>query len=180
MTKSLLLCLLLMAFILGCRPEEQAGTTQTPALSTQANSPAPSAQPAPAGPALPMGKQELVLTVILPPSGEKLAPSAVSGHGPNCPQSAISALLGAEIVSPHGMVLGRVFPDGLAAKAGLKPGDSIVKCDGVEVTCPRTFLPYMERRDTPREVKLTVLRAGEEAKTPTAPSPSRSDQETAK
>ncbi len=176
MTKSIVLCLLLTVFILGCRPEERAGVTPTSTTNNQVSTSTPSDQPAPAGAAVPTGKQELVLTLVLPPSSEKLATSAFSGHGANCPQSAISALLGVEIASPHGLVLGRISPDGLAAKAGLKPGDSIVKCDGVQVTCPQTFLPYMGRREQPREVKLTVLRAAEGDKTPAAPSTAQGQQ----
>ncbi len=168
MSKSIALCLLLTVFILGCKPEERTAVTPAPTADSQATSPAQTNQPAPAGAALPSGKQELVLTLVLPPSSEKLATTAFSGHGSNCPQSTISALLGAEITSPHGLVLGRIAPEGLAAKAGLKPGDSIVKCDGVAVTCPQTFLPYMGRREQPREVKLTVLRAVQSDKTSTS------------
>jgi S1-C subfamily serine protease len=57
------------------------------------------------------------------------------------------------------MLIGRVLPEGLGAKAGIKPGDSIVKADGIAVSCPQVFVPHLRRTDQPREVKLTVIRA---------------------
>jgi len=147
--------------VLGCREGPQPGAT------TQANAPVatpkpavPAARPAAAAPVEPSpGQEQLVVTVTLPPRGEKLATEALSGHGASCPQSAVSGLLGVEIASPHGVVIGKVLPDGLGAKAGLKPGDSILKVNGEAITCPRTFLPYLQRSDKPVEVKLTVIRA---------------------
>jgi len=147
--------------VLGCREGPQPGAT------TQANAPAATSQPAvpaarPAAPA-PVkpsaGQEEVVLTLTLPPKGEKLATEALSGHSASCPQTAVSGLLGVAITSPHGVVIGKVLPDGLGAKAGLKPGDSIIKVEGEAVTCPRAFVPFLSRTDKPREVKLTVIRA---------------------
>lgn len=162
-----------LAMLLGCRESAQTTTTST---TTQANAPAPAPQapairPAPAH-AMPSAEQEeIVVKVTLPPAGEKLATEAVSGHGRSCPQSAVSALLGVEITSPHGVVIGKVLPDGLAAKAGLKPGDSITKVNGEAITCPRTFLPYLQRANKPVDVKLTVLRRkGDAQQTPQTPS----------
>jgi len=146
--------------VLGCREGPQPGAT------TQANAPAATSQPAvpaarPAAPA-PVkpsaGQEEVVLTLTLPPKGEKLATEALSGHSASCPQTAVSGLLGVAITSPHGVVIGKVLPDGLGAKAGLKPGDSIIKVEGEAITCPRTLLPYLQRSDKPVDVKLTVLR----------------------
>jgi S1-C subfamily serine protease len=100
-----------------------------------------------------------VLTLTLPAKGEKLAAEALSGHGASCPTTAVSGLLGVQITSPHGVVIGKVLPDGLGAKAGLKRGDSIIKVEGGAVTCPRSLVPFLSRTDKPREVKLTVIRA---------------------
>ena len=147
--------------VLGCREGAQPGAT------TQANAPAATPKPAAraAGPAArapvkpSAGQEEIVLTLTLPAKGEKLPTEALSGHGASCPQSAVSGLLGVGIASPHGVVIGKVLPDGLGAKAGLKPGDSIIKVEGEAVTCPRTLVPFLSRTDKPREVKLTVIRA---------------------
>jgi len=152
-----------VALVAGCREGAQTGA------ATQANAPAAAPQAPPpmsaaSQPAKPSaGQEEIVVTVTLPPRGERLATEAVSGHGASCPQSAVSGLLGVEITSPHGVVIGRVLPDGLAAKAGIRPGDSITKVNGEAITCPRTFLPYIQRSDKPVDVKLTIVRRKGEA-----------------
>jgi membrane-associated protease RseP (regulator of RpoE activity) len=99
----------------------------------------------------------VVLTVEVPAWGEPLAPVGGS-HGPGCPTTEVSALLGIVIGSPHGILVAGVRPDGPAAKGGIKQGDSIVECDGAAVTCPSNLLPLLERGEERRPVELTVLR----------------------
>jgi S1-C subfamily serine protease len=97
------------------------------------------------------------VTVELPARGEPLAWSG-RGHGPGCPQTQVSAVLGIAIGDPHGVVVSRVIPDGPAADAGILPGDGIVKSGGVEVTCPSKLLPHLGREEERRSVELTVRR----------------------
>lgn len=99
----------------------------------------------------------IVVTVELPARGEPLAWSG-RGHGPGCPQTQVSAVLGIAIGNPHGVVVSKVIADGPAAKAGILPGDGIVKAGGWEVTCPSKLLPYLERRQERRSVEFTVRR----------------------
>ncbi len=99
----------------------------------------------------------VVLTVELPAKGEPLAASG-GGHGPGCPQTHVSSLLGIMIANPHGIVVARVTPGGPAAAGGIKRGDSIVECDGKPVTCPSSLLPLLEQGEERRQLKLTVLR----------------------
>ena len=99
----------------------------------------------------------VVLTLVLPAEGEPLTASS-SGHGPGCPQSQVSALLGIMIAKPHGILVARVTPGAPAAEAGIVRGDSIVECDGEPVTCPSKLLPLLERGEDRRPVTLTVLR----------------------
>ncbi|MFB3883189.1 MAG: PDZ domain-containing protein [Armatimonadota bacterium] len=165
-TLTLLVLLAAVAPILGCREAPQTGATaQATAPATPRSAAQTSAQPSASG------REEIVVTVTLPPQGEKLPTEAVSGHGANCPQSAVSGLLGVEITSPHGVVIGKVLPDGLAAKAGIKPGDSIIKVNGEAITCPMTFAPYLRRLDKPVEVKLTILRPKTKSATPAPAKP---------
>jgi membrane-associated protease RseP (regulator of RpoE activity) len=170
---TLFVVLAAVALVIGCRESPQAGAAtqaSAPAAASQAPAPRPGAQ-APARSAA--QQEEIVVTVTLPPRGEELATEAVSGHGANCPQSSVSGLLGVEIASPHGVVIGKVLPDGLAAKAGIKPGDSIIKVNGEAITCPMTFMPYLQRYDKPTDVKLTILRpkAAAASPAPTKPAP---------
>jgi C-terminal processing protease CtpA/Prc len=167
----------LALFTAGC--EEQNGTTTTTAQQPAAQQPAAAptqAKPASAEePTIPSNMELVTVTVTLPPASEKLATEALSGHGDSCPQSRVSSLLGVEITSPHGVVIGKVRPEGLAAKAGIKTGDSIVMANGSEVTCPQTFEPFLKRGDKPTDVKLTIARkkaaAGAATEKPTADKP---------
>jgi len=167
----LLVVLAAVALLVGCRETTQTGgATQ----ATAPSAPQQAAAPRPAGQAPVRSaaqQEEIVVTVTLPAQGEKLATEAVSGHGANCPQSAVSGLLGVEITSPHGVVIGKVLPGGLAAKAGIKPGDSIVKVNGEAITCPMTFMPYLRRSDKPVDVKLTLIRPKATAASPAPAKP---------
>jgi len=165
-----------LLLISGCREGEhpRAGAqAQIPVAGPKPAPPTPQRQAARArrGPRPSADIEEVVLTLTLPPANEKLATEAVSGHGSDCPQSRLSALLGVGIASPHGVVIGQVLPEGLGAKAGIKPGDSIVEADGARVTCPSSLMPRLTRTDKLREVKLTVIRAKHAAAPQPAPAP---------
>jgi S1-C subfamily serine protease len=101
--------------------------------------------------------ERLVLTVELPAAGEPLMGGG-PGHGPDCPQTQVSALLGVVIGNPHGILVAEVRPNGPAAEGGIMQGDSIVECDGAAVTCPSKLLPLLERGEERRPLELTVLR----------------------
>ena len=104
----------------------------------------------------------VVLTVELPAQGEPLMGGG-PGHGPDCPQTQVSALLGIRIANPHGILVSQAIPGGPAAEGGVKQGDSIVECDGAPVTCPSRLLPLLGRGEERRPVKLTVLRAAKDS-----------------
>jgi hypothetical protein len=80
------------------------------------------------------------------------------GHGSGCPQTEMNQFLGVVLSQPHGCVVGTVNPKGLAGKAGIKSGDSIVEANGVTVTCPSTFAPVLASADKSHGLTLTVLR----------------------
>ncbi len=96
--------------------------------------------------------------VQLPAQGEPLTRVPGSGHGPRCPTTQVSSLLGIAVARPHGIVIQSVVADGPAAKAGIRRGDGIVKCDGKAVSCPATLLPHLDRGEKRRPVELTLKR----------------------
>lgn len=123
-----------------------------------------------------------MLTVQLPGAGEagpEQAPSRPGmpagpggGHS-GCPQTQVGRMLGINIANPHGCIIGGVVPKGPAAEAGLLQGDSIVACNGVEVTCPASLLPELENARAQGSAELKVLRpastdAGDREETPQA------------
>ena len=79
------------------------------------------------------------------------------GH-PQCPKDQCGEILGITISSPHGIVVAAVVPDGPADAAGIKPGDSIVACNGTRVSCPAVLLPLLGTGKEPLTVKLTTHR----------------------
>ena len=93
--------------------------------------------------------ERVVLTVELPAKGEPLRGGG-PGHGPGCPQTEVSALLGIVIANPHGILIARAVPGGPAAEGGIMAGDSIVECDGQAVTCPSKLLPLYPSRLRPQ------------------------------
>ena len=107
-------------------------------------------------------RDSVVLTVELPAVGEPLAPSG-GGHGPDCPQTQVSSLLGIVIADPHGILVAGVTPRGPAAEGGIMRGDSIVECDGKPVTCRSALLPLLERGEQRRRLELTVLRGAKDS-----------------
>jgi len=88
----------------------------------------------------------------------------MGGHGASCPQTQVGQMLGIALSQPHGCIVGSVLPNGRGAKAGIKPGDSIVEADGKTVTCPSVLAPCLQRTAQPGKVKLTILRRKQEAK----------------
>jgi len=102
--------------------------------------------------------EEVVAVCQLPAADEPLLEVPGSGHGPNCPTTQVSSLLGIAIASPHRITIGSVVPEGPAARAGIKSGDGIVKCDGQTVDCPRTLLPHLGQAEERSPVELTLRR----------------------
>jgi len=109
--------------------------------------------------------------------GRNVGPSM--GHGGGCPKTQIGTMLGVTIVRPHGCVIGDVNPDGRAAKAGIKPGDSIVECRGVAVSCPQELLPRLTSGREERDVELTIHRPKAGSGTPAAGKPAATKGESA-
>jgi hypothetical protein len=97
---------------------------------------------------------EQTLTVRIPAGTEGSEGSDRTG----CPMSAVSAILGVAIASPHGCFLGRVTPGGPADAAGLKAGDSIITCQGESVHCPSSLLRHVLPAGEDHDVELTVRR----------------------
>lgn len=102
--------------------------------------------------------EEIVVVCELPGRGEPLSEARGSGHGPSCPTSEVSSLLGIAIASPHGIKVRSVVNGGPAARAGILPGDGIAKCDGEAVDCPRSLLPHLDQAEERRSVELTLKR----------------------
>lgn len=102
--------------------------------------------------------EEIVVVCELPALGEPL-PDAPEAHGPNCPTTQVSSLLGIGIATPHGIEIESVAEGGPAARGGILPGDGITACDGQPVDCPKTLLPHLGQGEERRPVELTVKRA---------------------
>jgi hypothetical protein len=126
----------------------------------------------------PDNADHITVSVELPARGEPLVWSG-RGHGPGCPTTQVSAVLGIVIGKPHGVVVSKVIDDGPAAKAGILLGDGIVKADGAAVTCPSNLLPHLGRAEERRSVELTVRRPVEtgEAAEPADPADTESPPE---
>ncbi|MBN1460529.1 MAG: hypothetical protein JXA57_13430, partial [Armatimonadetes bacterium] len=104
------------------------------------------------------GYEDLVVTVTVPAESDPLA-EATSGHGPACPQTKVSAILGMRIESPHGIICGIPKPAGPAGTAGIRRGDSIIMAAGEVVTCPVSLLPHIKPGPERRDIELTVRRS---------------------
>jgi len=155
--KSLLGLVVIAVFAVGCKSTvEKQGEVAAPAPALVA-APTPAA-PAPPAPAVSaparaaQGYDILKITADLP---QELVDAA---NRQGCFVSAVSTLFGAEISQPHGVIIGKLTPGGVAEKIGLKVGDSIVECNGGEVTCPRTFVPLLATPKEPGKVELIVHR----------------------
>lgn len=109
---------------------------------------------------------ETVVVVCQLPAADEPLSDVPEGHGKNCPTTKVSALLGVAIANPHGINIESVIEGGPAERAGLLAEDSITKCDGKAVTCPRTLLPHLGRAEERRPVELTVKRSIRPAESP--------------
>ncbi len=170
MTRSILLLMAIAVALgaVGCKPAPEATTPAAP-TAAPAPAPAPPAAPAVEQPPKGAGFEEIVVTVeipIQPPAGEEPAQPAGAHGGPNCPMSQSGRLLGVVIGAPHGIIVSQVLPDGPAAKAGIKVGDSIVECDGVKVSCPSVLRPMLGEGLSRLTVRLTIHRPKTAAASP--------------
>jgi S1-C subfamily serine protease len=59
-----------------------------------------------------------------------------------------------------GALLAQVEPDGPAARAGLLPGDVVIRLDGVEVNGVDDLIRVLDRDRIDRTLEMDVLRAG--------------------
>jgi len=152
----------------GCKPAPE-GTTPAAPTTAPAPTPAPPPSPAVQQPATGAGFEEIVVTVEIPVeplAEEEPAQPAGSHGGSRCPMSESGTILGIVIGVPHGIIVSKVLPDGPAAKAGIKVGDSIVACNGVKVSCPSALRPMLDNNGSPLTVKLTIHRAKKAAASP--------------
>jgi len=74
-----------------------------------------------------------------------------------CPSTLMQKVLGLEFSSAHGCVVGTTEVNGPAAKSGLQDGDSIVGCNGGEVSCPSSLAPLLWK-SSGNTAKLVVAR----------------------
>ena len=59
-----------------------------------------------------------------------------------------------------GALLMQIEPDGPAAKAGLLPGDVVIKLDGVEINGVDDLIRVLDRDRIGRRLTMDVLRLG--------------------
>jgi S1-C subfamily serine protease len=66
----------------------------------------------------------------------------------------------AGIDNKMGALLAQIEPDGPAAKAGLLPGDVVIRLDGVEVNGVDDLIRVLDRDRVDRTLEMDVLRMG--------------------
>ena len=145
-------------FAVGCKSTvEKQGEVNPPVpVVQQPAAPPPSVALAPVRPeAGPTGEGYDILKITAELPQEVLDAAA---QGASCPSSLLTNLFGVNFSNPHGCIIGSLTPGGLAEKAGLMVGDSIVGCNGGEVTCPRTMAPLLSAPKEPGKVELIVHR----------------------
>lgn len=103
------------------------------------------------------GEYETVAVTIEIPAVADV-PTGGSHRGP-CPQDRLCNILRVRLDRPHGLVVGRVVPDGPAGKAGIMPGDRL----GDSSACPSTVLSMFRPGAEPRQIELTIRRPVEGA-----------------
>jgi S1-C subfamily serine protease len=59
-----------------------------------------------------------------------------------------------------GALLAQIEPDGPAAKAGLLPGDVVIRLDGVEINGVDDLIRVLDRDRIGRRLAMDVLRLG--------------------
>jgi len=59
-----------------------------------------------------------------------------------------------------GALLAQIEPDGPAARAGLLPGDVVIKLDGVEINGVDDLIRALDRDRIDRTLEMDVLRMG--------------------
>ena len=62
---------------------------------------------------------------------------------------------------PHGALITEIAAGSPAARAGLQPGDAIVKIDGVDVDAPQGFEFRFATKDLGTQSELTIVRSGQ-------------------
>ncbi|MBF0271973.1 MAG: PDZ domain-containing protein [Magnetococcales bacterium] len=70
--------------------------------------------------------------------------------------------LGITVQTPEGVQIGEILKDGPADKAGLARNDILIKADGKPITSLPHFLTVVENATPDKELRLTVVRKGEE------------------
>jgi len=103
--------------------------------------------------------EEVVVTVEIP-ARDKTRPMPRGGpDGEGCPAHRVPRILGITFGGGGGgLGVGTVVPEGPAAKAGMKPGDLIAKCEGEPIDCPRTLARHLRQSSKPRQVEMTLRR----------------------
>ncbi len=109
------------------------------------------------------GEYETVAVTIEIPAAADVS-SGGSHRGP-CPQDRLCNILRVRLDRPHGLVVGRVVPDGPAGKAGIMPGDRL----GDSSACPSTVLSMFQPGAEPRQMELTIRRPVDGAEGPGEP-----------
>ena len=88
---------------------------------------------------------------------ESEADRAAEESDPTVAQT-VQSLLGITLARGRGCGVAEVSPDGPADKAGIKPGDIIIECQGSPVASPMSLLLAWDYLDRPPEVQLVLLR----------------------
>ena len=100
---------------------------------------------------------QFVLSEIIRHGHVRRAYIGVSGQTAPIPRRH-AVLAGVE--NKMGALLGQIEPDGPAARAGLLPGDVVIKLDGVGVNGVDDLIRVLDRDRIDRTLEMDVLRAG--------------------
>ena len=100
---------------------------------------------------------QFVLSEIIRHGYVRRAYIGVSGQTAPIPRR---QALGAGIENKMGALVMQVEPDGPAAKAGLLPGDVVIKLDGVDINGVDDLIRVLDRDRIGRTLAMEVLRLG--------------------